>query len=76
MILSRLALGLALKLLIKREYLTVRDASISADIDERELRRCWSSRGKSLKIETVIRRLEAFGYEVHFTIRKKGDGPH
>jgi hypothetical protein len=73
--LTILNMGLALRSVVYDHYPTARHAADSLDIEESELRRAWvrSKTGNHASYQRMIDTLSKLGYEVHFSIRRKGE---
>ena len=72
-LLTRLALGQALRYLCICKYKRIKSAAYILDMDDRDLRRAWTLQKRSrISFDKLMWLLGQLGYEVHFTILVKG----
>lgn len=74
LVLTRYLLARALRACCINKYKTIDAASTHLNIDVRDLRRAWEQSQKPrMSYDTLISYINRLGYDVFFTIRKKGD---
>lgn len=73
-LLTRDALALALRTILRQDYRHVAKACRALNLDEVETRRIWSRNVNKRRkgYVGIINHIHIAGYEIHFTITKKG----
>ena len=71
MLLTRINLGRRLRSIIKAQYKHIKVATKDVGVNDRTLRRAWG-RHTRCAFATVLAYYDRLGYEVHFTVQRKG----